>query len=153
MQSMQTLGWTIPLHGAERRRWLVGLAYVAFFLALDWISFIRPFQGLNVTPWNPQPALAIALLLWNPRWLALVWLSLVAAELAVRGVPADWFVMLAANGALALVYAAITRVLQHRLGASPSLATRRDLFWLTTIAAGGALVSGTVYLAALAAAR
>ena len=38
------------------------LGYVAAYLLLDWASYIRPLQGLNITPWNPQPALAIALL-------------------------------------------------------------------------------------------
>ena len=55
---------------------MIGFAYVTVFLLLDWVSYIRPFQGLNITPWNPQPALAVALLLGNARWLWLVWLSL-----------------------------------------------------------------------------
>jgi signal transduction histidine kinase len=125
----------------------VGAAYVAVFLVLDWVSYIRPFQGLNITPWNPQPALAIALLIANPRWLWLVWLSLITAELAVRGMPADWFVTLAATAALGLSYAAIARVLQTRLGPAPGLARLRDLLWFTLVVVAGALGSGTVYIA------
>ncbi|MEO7008992.1 MAG: MASE1 domain-containing protein [Caldimonas sp.] len=116
------------------------------FLFLDWVSFIRPFQGLNITPWNPQPALAVALLLRYPGWLWLVWLSLVTTELAVRGVPQDWFVTLLATAALALSYAAIARATRVRLDKALALATRRDLFWFTAIAIGGALLSGTVYV-------
>jgi two-component system sensor kinase FixL len=36
--------------------WAVVVGYVLVFLVLDWASFIRPLQGLNITPWNPQPA-------------------------------------------------------------------------------------------------
>ena len=36
----------------------MAIGYLLVFLLLDWVSFIRPFQGLNITPWNPQPALA-----------------------------------------------------------------------------------------------
>lgn len=126
--------------------WAIGFAYVTVFLLLDWVSFIRPFQGLNITPWNPQPALAVALLLRNPLWLWLVWLSLLTAELAVRGIPSDWFVALAASAALALSYAAIARALRTRLDRTLALARRRDLIWFTCIVVAGALVSGIVYV-------
>jgi signal transduction histidine kinase len=129
---------------------MVALGYVGAFLLLDWVSYIRPFEGLNVTPWNPQPALAIALLLRFPRWVGLVWLSLLTAELAVRGIPADWFVALAATGALALSYAAIARVLHVRLERTLSLVSRRDLLWFTTIVIAGTLLSATVYVGTFA---
>lgn len=131
---------------------MVGLLYVAAFLLLDWVSYIRPFHGLNITPWNPQPALAVALLLWTPRWLWLVWLSLLTAELAIRGLPSDWLVALTATGALALSYAAIARAVHVKLDRSLALATRRDLLWFTVIVVAGALLSGTAYVATFAAA-
>jgi len=126
--------------------WVLCAAYVAAFLLLDWVSYIRPLQGLNITPWNPQPALAIALLLWDRRLLAVVWLGLVAAELAVRGVPPDWFAMLAATAALSLSFAAIARAIVLRLDRALTLSTRRDLLWLTGIVVAGSLFSGTVYV-------
>jgi signal transduction histidine kinase len=135
---------------AEPHPWLVGLGYVAAFLLLDWVSYIRPFEGLNITPWNPQPALAMALLLRQPRWLWLVWLSLLTAELAVRGIPTDWFVTLAATGALALSYAAIARALHVRLVPGPALDTRRELLWFTVTVIAGTLLSAVVYVTSLA---
>jgi len=138
-------------HPRDRRLPALGFAYLVVFLLLDWVSYIRPFQGLNITPWNPQPALAIALLLANRRWLWLVWTGLVAAELAVRGWPSDWIVALFATAALALSYAAIARAAEVRLDRSLALATRRDLLWFTLISVGGALVSATVYVVTYAA--
>jgi signal transduction histidine kinase len=126
------------------------VAYLAAFALLDWLSYIRPFHALNITPWNPQTALAIAVLLWNRRWVWLVWLSLVAAELAVRGAPSNWAITLAANAALALSYAAIARAARRRLDRSPVLATRRDVAWLAVLCGGGALLSATVYVATFA---
>ncbi len=29
------------------------------YIALDWASYIDPVGPFNITPWNPQPALAI----------------------------------------------------------------------------------------------
>jgi len=129
--------------------WLVGLGYVVLFVLLDWASYIRPFQGLNITPWNPQAALAIALLLWNRRWIWMVWMGLLAAEIVVRGQPADWLALLTSTGALCLVYAAMAQGLTSMLGRPPVLATRRDLLWFTGILVVGALLSGVVYVATL----
>jgi two-component system sensor kinase FixL len=132
--------------------WLVRASYVVAFLLLDWVSYIRPMQGLNITPWNPQPALAVALLLWNGRSLWLVCVGLVAAELAVRGVPHDWFVTLAFTLALSFVYAAMARVLLLRTDRGLALATRRDLLWLAAVSLAGSLLAGLVYVAIHAAA-
>lgn len=37
--------------------------YVAVYVALDWISFLGALQGSGYTPWNPPPALSLALLI------------------------------------------------------------------------------------------
>lgn len=143
---MSAVATSSPQPASVRSVWMVGLAYVVAFLLLDWVSYIRPFQGLNITPWNPQPALAVALLLRHPSKSWLVWCSLVTAELAVRGVPGDWFAMLVAAAALALSYAAIARALRLKLNLDLALATRADLLWFTVIVVAGALFSGTVYV-------
>ena len=33
------------------------------YVLLDWVSYIHPLGPFNITPWNPQPALAIAWML------------------------------------------------------------------------------------------
>ena len=133
--------------------WLWAAGYVASFVLLDWASYIRPLEGLNITPWNPQPALAIALLLREPRGFWLVWIGLLAAEVVVRGTPADWPGTLAATAVLALAYAAIARALASRLVAGrPALSTLRDLLWFTAICIVGALFGGVAYVTALMAA-
>jgi two-component system sensor kinase FixL len=150
MPTVSSRDGTPVLAKAEPHPWVIGFGYVIAFLLLDWVSYIRPFEGLNITPWNPQPALAIALLLRQPRWIWLVWLSLITAELAVRGIPSDWFITLVATGALALSYAAIARALHVRLDRTLSLAARRDLAWFTAIVVPGSLLSATVYVASFA---
>lgn len=149
---MINIGLTQPDQTSHRIPWLLGLGYILVFLLLDWASYIRPLQGLNITPWNPQPALAVALLLLNRRWLWIVWVSLIAAELVVRGNPADWLVVLTSSAALSLVYAAIAHNLTIRLDRARALATQRDLLWFTGIVVTGALLSGVVYITAFAAA-
>ena len=138
-----------PPPTAPRIAWLVGLVYLLAFVLLDWASFIRPLQGLNITPWNPQPALAIALLYWNRRWLWMVWAGLLLAELLVRGAPESWAAALISTTALSLIYAGIAHALAMRMDRALTLGTRSDLIWFTGVALGGALVGGAVYIAAL----
>lgn len=123
-------------------------SYLAAYLLLDWASYIHPLGGLNITPWNPQPALAVALLWWNRRAWWLAWLGLALAELAVRGWPQDPLAMLASTAAMALVYAAIARVLAMRLDAALVLGRMPELLWFLGIVVGGALLAGTVFVVA-----
>jgi integral membrane sensor domain MASE1 len=143
---------TFATDGRRNLRWLMVPAYLTLFVLLDWASYIRPFEGMNITPWNPQPALAIALLLAEPRRLWLVWVGLLAAELTVRGIPADWPGTLVATGALALAYGALARALSLRLDRRLPLASIPDLLWFTLICIVGALFSSLVYVGALIAA-
>jgi signal transduction histidine kinase len=139
-----------PERRAAAAPWAVGIGYLAAFLLLDWVSFIRPLHGLNITPWSPQFALAIALLLWNRRWLPLVAAGLLAAEVVVRGVPDDWRVTLGASAALALAYAAVARSVSRQVQRTPALSSRRDLLWFTAIAAAGSLLCAAIYVGSFA---
>jgi two-component system, LuxR family, sensor kinase FixL len=132
----------------HRRLAMLALAYVAAFLVLDWASYIRPLQGLNITPWNPQPALAIALLMWNRKWIWLVWAGLVVAELVVRGFPENWMGAIAATIALSLTYAAIAQALTRRIGLTTPFRARGDLLWFTAIATVGSLACALLYILA-----
>jgi signal transduction histidine kinase len=132
--------------------WLLALGYVLAFLALDWASYIRPLESLNITPWNPQPALAVALLIWSRRAIWLVWLGLMCAELVVRGLPADWLPVLAAYAALSFAYAAIARALSQKIDLQHPLATRANLGWFTLIVTAGSLLSALVFVLSFAAA-
>ena len=43
------------------------------YVALDWVSYVQPLGSFNITPWNPQPALAIVwMLLGGLRYLPVV---------------------------------------------------------------------------------
>lgn len=128
------------------RRLLLAVAYLGAFVLLDWVSFIRPFQGANITPWSPQPALAIALLSRERRWVPLVCLGVLLAEVGIRGRPADWLMAVASAIALGLCYAAIARALHVRSAGSLFLATRRDLIRTTIVLAVGAAACGCIYV-------
>ena len=78
---MPTAALVLLANRSLLRAWLLAAGYVVAFLLLDWASYIRPLEGLNITPWNPQPALATAR---GARHQA-------ASTLPGRPPPACWF--------------------------------------------------------------
>jgi two-component system, LuxR family, sensor kinase FixL len=143
--------------GGERsgalRGALVAILFFAGYLFLDWVSYIHPMQQYSITPWNPQPALAIALLmLGGQRWMPLVFAAVVGAEWLVRGAPAPWPSTLLIAMVLTLGYAAIARALTGRFSVRPALDSQRDAVRLAVVVSIGAFAVGVLYISALLAA-
>jgi len=139
-----------PAAGPPLRAALLGAAFVAGYIALDWLSYIHPMREYGITPWNPQPALAIGLLaLLGQRWLPAVFLAAVLSEWLVRGAHAGWPATLVIGAVLALCYAAIARALTGRFAVRPALDSRRDAIRLVAVVSVGALATGILYIAAL----
>lgn len=126
--------------------------FVAAYLLLDWVSYIYPMAHFNITPWNPQPALAIAMLMfYGQRWLPVVVGTILAAEYLIRDTPAPWLVGILAAAVLSLCYGAIAHLLSRRYAVSPQLDSRADVLRLVGVSALGILVTGMLYVAALVA--
>ncbi len=96
--------------------------YVALYAALDWISFLQPLQGTSYTPWNPPPALSLALLISKGLWVAP---AVFAAELissqVVSGFPTGLPASLASTAVVAAGYTATAALLRriYLTGSSP----------------------------------
>jgi signal transduction histidine kinase len=125
------------------------VAYLAGYVALDWVSFIHPMRGLNITPWNPQAALAVALLLWRPRAWWVVWLGLAGSM--VRGVYGSWPAELLSSAALTLGYSVTAAALSRWLGPMPRVLTRKHFALFMLIVGLGALLNALLYVGVLAA--
>jgi signal transduction histidine kinase len=140
---------------AERRSAVpalaVAIAYLLIYLALDWVSFIHPMRGLNITPWNPQSAVAVALLFWRPRAWWLVWIGLVGSDLVVRGTPQAWAPALLAGTMLTSGYAATAWASRRWLAGAARAASRRDFVAFLLIVALGAILNALLYTLAFAA--
>ena len=127
------------------------------YIALDWASYIQPLGPFNITPWNPQPALAIVwMLLGGLRHAPAVAATLVLADALVRHAPGGYAVTLGTALVLTTGYGAIAAALRRLLG-EPGLHGARDLaVFAAVVAAGSALVAtafvGMLRLAGLLAA-
>jgi len=125
------------------------LAYVALYLALAWVSFIYPARGLNITPWNPQVALAVGMLLWRPRSWWLVWLAAVSGEALVPAAPIGWTALFGSTALLAAAYAATAAALKRWVPPWSGPIARRELVRFFAIVAAGALLASLLRVAGL----
>lgn len=129
---------------------LISTAFVAGYLLLDWISYIYSMKDFNITPWNPKPALAIALLMvGGRRWLPAVFAATVLTALLVRGAPFPVAVNIVAATVLTLGYFAIAHVLTSIYPIALKLDSRRDVLRLTAVVTAGSLVMGLLYTGVL----
>ncbi|MBI2379564.1 MAG: MASE1 domain-containing protein [Gammaproteobacteria bacterium] len=117
-----------------RRDWLYVLAYIPLYVALDWVSFIHPVGNFAITPWNPPPALSLALLLrLGPRvWPALLTAGLLA-EWLVRGMPSPPLISLLAVSITTLGHVLAAHWLRRRL--DTQFQQLRSLAWFLGISA------------------
>jgi two-component system, LuxR family, sensor kinase FixL len=117
--------------------------FVPCYVALDWVSYIHPLGPFNITPWNPQPALAIAwMLLAGLSRAPVVAATIVLADAMIRHFPAGIGVTLLLALVLAAGYAAIAHALRVLLTAQPRVQNVRQLTaFVGVVAAGTALVA------------
>ncbi|HET9652379.1 MAG TPA: ATP-binding protein [Usitatibacter sp.] len=122
------------------------------YVALDWASYIYPLGPFYITPWNPQPALAVVLVMLGgaanfPAVLAGIFL----ADLLVRGAPGGYAMCALAAVVLAAGYTLIGYVLR-RFAGDHALRRLHDLAVFSVVAVAGTAIVGLAYMGLLEAA-
>lgn len=131
-------------------RYLHYSAFIAAYLLFDWISYIDPLYGLNITPWNPDPALGLVFWLRYGKKAALPWfLALLIGEVVVRGMPAGLPMTLVSSLWLIIGYGLIGETLRRRFSSGDIFDNRRRMFAWVAIVALGTLLNDIVYISLL----
>lgn len=119
------------------------------YVALDWASYFDPVGPFNITPWNPQPALAIVwMLLGGLHHAPVVLVTIVLADVLVRNAPGGYVITVLTSVCLAGGYAAIAwmlRALLEDLG----LRSSRSLTLLAAVVVGGTAIIGAAFVGVL----
>jgi two-component system sensor kinase FixL len=115
----------------------IALVYLASYVLLDWVSYIHPIASFGITPWNPPPGLSFALiLLFGYEFLPWLFVAPLLADAVVRQLPLPLGAEVVAALIIGLGYGAGASALIHpSLQFDVSLATKRDLLLLVTVAA------------------
>ncbi len=135
--------------GARGRLFLLGAAFVALYVAVDALTYVFPSEPFAATPWNPQPALALALILIGGAAFApAVLAAAVLAETFVREAPGGGFGFIVASGGMGLAYVLTGIAVRSKTRIVVAELTLRDLTWFIVFVASGALLSSVVYVGA-----
>lgn len=129
------------------RRISAALFFSCLFIIVDRLSYIHPFAGLNITPWNPPAALEVLFLfLVGNIWMTWVYFTLGLSDWLVRGTLLLSPTVLLGNAVLVICYASIALCLRRVLGAEAALRDRREMVWLGVVIVCGALFTAMAYV-------
>ena len=146
----------VPPHPAPPRlalavsgAWPRGFLFFACYLALAWISYDYPMRGLNITPWNPQAALAVGMLVLHPRSWPVVWATVAIGEAFIGVEHMPYGPLVVSTGALVTGYLVTATALRRWLGGEAAAIGHRAAIIFLAVAALGALVAASLRAAAL----
>jgi two-component system sensor kinase FixL len=126
---------------------VVGLAYVAAYVALDRVSFIQPYAPFGVTPWNPGAGLSFVLVLvFGLRMIPLLFLAPFLADVVNGHFILPWTAEVLSVALIGGGYSAALAFL-HRSSFDPALSAMRDLVVLMLVAAASAAFVASGYVA------
>lgn len=127
------------------------LLFVVVYIALDWASYLHPLHGLNITLWNPAPALGLVLWMRFGRLMAIPWLvAIMVGEFVIRGMPGALLMTVMLSAALTAGYGAIGALLRQRLPDGEVFGDRQRLVTWLVVVVVGTLANSVVYISLLA---
>jgi two-component system sensor kinase FixL len=127
---------------------IVGVAYLAGYALLDWISFIEPYAHLGITPWNPGTGLSfVLLLLFGQRMFPFLLVSPVLADLVHQQFALPWTFEILSSVLVGGGYSLALMFLQRpSLHFDPALSSMRDLVLLMLVAVISAAIVASAYV-------
>ncbi len=132
-----------------RRKDILAITFFAIYVALDWLTYVFPAR-FGVTPFNPEAAVAIAMLMFCGRkYVPLVFAAVLWGEYAlpasVRPLP-----LIVINGAIVTAgYVAMAALLTDRFRVRMEMDTRRDVLRLIGVTLVVMLICGVAYVGVL----
>lgn len=122
----------------QRPSWRDVAILLIGYIALDWASYIHPLHELNITPWNPAPALGLVYLLHFGSRMALpIAVAIFVSEIWVRGLPTGPWMALVIAGLLTLNCWVVAVLLNRILVGGRIFFERRGLLiWVIGVTAG-----------------
>ncbi len=124
-------------------------ALFVLYVLLDWLTYVFPAR-FGITPFNPEAAVAIALLMvCGKRYVPLVFVAVLWGEYALPSVSRPLALLLLNSAVLTACYLGIAHLLDGRFRLRFELETRRDVMRLMGVTLACMLFCGVVYVGVL----
>jgi len=132
------------------RRIGIGLLFLVAYVALDYVSYVKPYRGLGITPWNPPPGLSIAVVFLGGWFYApFVLVAPALADIVVRGAALGPELEIILSVAVGGTYLAGGLALQRITTFDPRFRYVRDALTLIGVSVASALVAAALYVVIL----
>lgn len=122
------------------------IAFLIAYIALDYVSFVRPFHGLGITPWNPSPGLSLALIyLGGAAYAPFVLIAPALADLVVRNGDVNFALAGASSATTGGVYLLAGLTLRKVASFNSRLETLRDVLVFIVLAMVAAIAAAATF--------
>src|SRR5215208_8200953 len=119
------------------------------YIVLDWASYIDPVGPFNITPWNPQPALAIVwMMLAGFAHAPVVLATIVLGDVLIRQTPGGYAITTTTAFVLASGYAGIAWALKSLLKGADLRSTQQLTIFVMVVVTGAGVV-GAAFIGVL----
>lgn len=127
------------------RHWLIGLGFLAAYVALDYVSYVKPYRDIGITPWNPPAGLAIAaVFLESMPIVPFVLIAPFVADAVVRQIPLPLAADLIGSLLIGSTYVAAGLGLQRIADFDPRFRSVRDVLTMVAVAASTAILAAGI---------
>ena len=129
---------------------VAGLAFVAAYLAFEYLSLVGLYRWIGITPWSPAAGLTLAFVYWKGEraWWPVL-LALLAAKLFIYKLPIGMLNNLLLSVGTMLVALVAGRVLRIAPGSDPTFRSVRAVLVLVVLAGAYSLTQTTLYVGTL----
>ncbi len=134
-------------------RWiLLSVLYLAAYIALDFVSYVKPYGDLGVTAWNPQMGLSLAFIFMGGlSYAPVVLLAQAFSDAVLRAAPLGLPLELASSIASGAVAVGAAYLLRTRFSIDQRFYALRDAVRLIGVSSGCVLLGAVIYTGVLAA--
>jgi signal transduction histidine kinase len=130
------------------RHWLIGLGFLTAYVALDYVSYVKPYRDVGITPWNPPAGLAIALVfLEGLPVVPFVLLAPLLADALVRHIPLPLAADVLGSLLVGSTFVAAGLALQRMSHFDPRFRKVRDVLTVVAVAASTAIFAAGILVA------
>lgn len=141
-------GSLISTHSTHHHA-VVAAGLLMCYLALDWATFMFPAR-YGITPFNPQAAVAIALLMFcGLRYLPLLYIVVFVGEYYLPHSARPVYVIVVSTLVLLFAYLAVAHLFSGKFRIRPELETRHDVLRLIAVTLIAMLLFGMIYVGIL----
>ncbi len=131
------------------RFWLIGIAFVAAYLALNAMTARYQFQSLGITLWSPDDGLTVLMLIEGVKYLPFVLAGAILADVLVTHVHQSFLIIVLAESALILGYLGLAVTLRDVLKFSLSRSDLANLLTMLAAVLVGAILAALLYCGVL----